>query len=107
MATDKEALIGVLHTIFAYPDKAAEMMAAMEKASPDGLKFLEAWASGEYEKQRVEAVEAVPLELKELNTVTWDKVWEPVALEAEPIEVVPVEGVIYVDDGVAWKEAIR
>ena len=91
MPTDKEVLIGVLHTLFAYPDRAAKMMAAMEKACPDGLAFLEAWATGEYEKQRIEAVAAVPRELKELDTVTWDRVWEPVAIAVEPIEEGPIE----------------
>jgi hypothetical protein len=93
MPTDKDVMIGALHTIFAYPDRAAEMLAAMEKACPDGVAFLEAWAAGEYDAAREKAIAAVPVEIGALERVGWAEVGKTqlaecgiVAAEGEPIK---------------------
>ena len=73
MMNDKQAMIAELHTLCAYPDRAAALLADMEKAHPEAVRWLEERLSGLYEERRVETVAAVPLPITELPKVEWGK----------------------------------
>ena len=83
---DKEVMMSELHTICAYPDKAAALLADMEKAHPEAVRWLEQRLSALYENRRVETAAALPLPITELPKAEWDRITQALAIEEAPIK---------------------
>ena len=81
---DKQAMISELHTLCAYPDKAAALLGDMEKAHPEAVRWLEQRLSALYENRRVETAAALPLPITELPKAEWGKITQAALLE-EPL----------------------